>query len=151
MSSQEERKALYKKQAVWKAELILKQENIKELSYQDCVLLLKDTIKILRSLCPTDIAWKNFHALVTTYRNLCQAHSIIHWSKGLGFLTDHMVKYDVIWTYDKGNVFEETELYIPLGKREREVDLELRIAGTARLAMEGIHHSKTLDLEVVIT
>lgn len=145
IDAQKERAELFQKQQLWKANMVIKACNDPELTYKDCVMLLKDTIDTLEVLGPFDQATEHFVRLVHTYRTLCTAHALVNGEEA----RDHLQEVPVIWTYDQGNVIEETTLWIPLGVRPSAIDFELKVAGTLRLAKAGVDPKKAYTLEVV--
>lgn len=145
MDAQKERAEQFRKQQIWKAEMVIKAYNPDDFSYSDCVLMLKNSLEILESLPVFDPATEYFVRQVNHWRKLCTAIALIDGKEA----RDHLQEIPVIWSYDKGRVIEETTLWIPLGTRPIAIDAELKVAGSLRLAKAGIEYKVTATLEVV--
>lgn len=143
--AQRERAEQFRKQQIWKAEMVLKAHNPDDFSYGDCVLMLNNSLRILEDLSPFDQAMEYFVRQVSHWRSLCTALALIDGKEA----KDHLRELAVIWSYDEGRVIEETTLWIPLGTRPFAIDAELKIAASLRLAKAGIEHRIASTLEVV--
>lgn len=145
MSNQEQRAALWKKQERWKAELTLKQHQ--ELVYVDCVALLLESLDTRSALDVHDPAFETFTRAIHNYRSLCVAHAVL--ADHADTHKSHLVATKAIWSYNKGAVVEEVVLWIPFGTRPKDIDWELKIAGTLAMARAGMDPNWATTLEVV--
>ena len=143
--AQRERAEQFRKQQVWKAEMVLKAHNTDGIDYDNAVLLLKDSLQTLEDLSAFDPAMEYFVRQVSHWRSMCTALALIDGKEA----KDHLREVAVIWSYDEGRVIEETTLWIPLGTRPFAIDAELKVAASLRLAKAGIEHRIASTLEVV--
>lgn len=148
MNAQEERAALWKKQELWKAGMLIRHLGDRAMDYENAVMALKDVVNWATTLPAHDPAFEHFIIQMHDLRKLCHAHAILGQEQDGKVRVDHLQAIPVIWSYRRGEVTEETTLYIPLGVREDRVHTELKIAATTRLAKEGIPHFMVIDLEV---
>lgn len=148
---QQERADLWKKQTLWKADLLIRGRGEHAMDYENAVLSLKSVTDVFLTLPGHDVAFNHFARQVVEFSNLCTAHALLDQEKDGVVRLDHLVPVNVIWSYDKGNVLEETVLYVPYGTRESRMEWVLRLAGTTRLAREGVPAvlANTLEIEVL--
>lgn len=115
MSSKEERIAEHRQRVLWKAGMVLRQYLVKEMSYEEAVLCLKDTYRIFSDLPATDQAFEYFNNQLHCWQNICNSLAVIEDKNA----RDHLEPLEVIWSYDSGKVLEQATLWVNLGSSKK--------------------------------
>lgn len=152
MSKTETRAELFKRQELWKANLMINGLGTKAMDYDNAVMCLKHLIPILEDTPPSDPAYQHFVKETCHFQKLAAAHATVIANNTGEVRTDHVKPLEVMWCYrtnDGTEVVEETVLYIPLASKSHNIDFDLSVAGSQRLILENLKPENLASLQVV--